>query len=156
MNTDLIDQIRTLVAPSLRQCGVELVGAQWSSGKRHGLLRLTIDRPGGVTLDDCERVSTAVSAVLDAYDPIANAYSLEVSSPGAERPISTAEEWQASLGRRVNVHYTQGAGETIVEGRLMAVSPENVELEVRVSRNREAPVTVPLGDVISAKIVVDI
>ncbi len=156
MNTELIDQIRTLIAPSLTQCGVELIEAQWTAGRRHGVLRVVIDRRDGITLDDCERASTAISAVLDAYDPIANAYSLEVSSPGAERPLQTEEEFVGALGRRVNIRYRNGEGETVVEGRLVAAGAETLELEVRVGRNRQTTAFVPVEAILSARIVVDI
>jgi len=81
--------------------GVELVEVQWKGSGPGSVLRLVVDRPGGVGLDDCERASLTASAILDAYDPIETRYSLEVSSPGAERPIRTDEEWRAALGRRV-------------------------------------------------------
>ncbi len=156
MNSELIDQIRILVAPSLSHCGVDLVDLQWSPDKRHGLLRLTIDKSGGVSLDDCERVSSAVGAVLDAFDPIAGGYSLEVSSPGAERPLRNPEEWRAALGRRVNVRRRAGSGETILEGRLVATAGDHVDIEVRVSRNRQALTSIPFEDIVAARIVVDI
>lgn len=153
---ELIDEIRLLIEPTLRGCGVELFDAHFAAGKGRGALRVMIDKPGGVTLEDCEKVSTAVSAVLDAFDPIANAYMLEVSSPGAERPLNNAEDWKKALGHRVNVHFKAGEGETIVEGRLVGISDEHVELEVRVSRNRETLTAIQLADVLAAHIAVDI
>ena len=75
------EELIQLLAPTVRAAECELVGLTYGSG-RGKLLRLYIDKPGGVTLDDCERVSHAVSAVLDAEDPIPGHYTLEVSSPG--------------------------------------------------------------------------
>ena len=149
------DTIRELVAPSLRHAQVELVDLEWKPTKGAGLLRITIDRPGGVTLDDCQRVSTAVGAVLDAYDPIADRYQLEVSSPGEERPLRSLDEWTAAIGMRVNVRYASGDAEVVVEGRLLAVSPEHLEVEVR-QRNRKTPHTLPYDAVIAGRIAVDI
>ena len=154
MNTVTPDDLRELVTPSLRHSGVELVDLQWHRG-RTAILRLVIDRPGGVTLDDCERVSIAVGAVLDAYDPIAGRYSLEVSSPGAERPIRSREEWLGALGKRVNVRYRAGEGEAVVEGRLLATADDSVEIEVR-DRNRTRSAIVPTAEIIAARIAVDI
>ena len=156
MNNESIEKIRELVAPSLQQCGVELVDAHWAPATRSGLLRLTIDKPGGITVADCERVSTAVSVVLDAYDPIANAYMLEVSSPGAERPLRTPEDWLAAVGRRINVRFRSGASEVIVEGKLISAEPELIELEVRAGRNRVVATGVVRADILTARIAVDI
>src|SRR5215470_11697404 len=100
MSDTVLDRITELVEPSLRQLGVELYDAQWDARGRTRVLRLLIDKPAGVDLDDCARVANAVSAVLDAYDPIEDSYELEVSSPGAERPLRSEEDWRRALGRR--------------------------------------------------------
>lgn len=155
MNSPDTAAIGEMLRPALNQCGVELLDVQWKGKGRSSILRLVVDRPGGVDLDDCERASQAASAVLDAYDPIGGTYSLEVSSPGAERPIESAAAWRTAVGRRVNVRYRSGESERIVEGRLLALSEESAEIEARMGK-RTQPVTVPLGDVIAARITVDI
>lgn len=149
--------ITELIQPSLRQCGVELVDAQWGSAGGDGVLRLMIDTEEGVTLSDCERVSHAVGAVLDAFDPIAGNYRLEVSSPGAERPLREPEEWRKAVGRRVNVRFQSGEAEMVIEGRLLAVGDDAVELQTRIGRGpRTRVVTVPVADLLAGRIVVDI
>jgi ribosome maturation factor RimP len=158
MNNDMSQQIAEIVRPSLAHLGVELIDVQWSGRGRGAVLRLVIDREGGASLDDCERVSKAAGAVLDAYDPIDASYRLGVSSPGAERPLRTLDEWRNALGRRVNVRARSGDGERVVEGRLMSVSAggESIaELEVKDKRRTKLE-SVPLNDVIAARIVVDI
>src|SRR5438105_11426758 len=90
--------IGELVRPSLTHLGLDLVDVRWSGPGRGAVLTLVIDRPGGVTLEDCERASSVVGTVLDAYDPIDTSYRLEVTSPGAERPLRGAEDWQRALG----------------------------------------------------------
>lgn len=75
------EELIRLLEPTVVSSGCELVELTYGSG-RGKLLRLYIDKPGGVTIDDCERVSRAVDAVLDAEDPIPGHYTLEVSSPG--------------------------------------------------------------------------
>ncbi len=154
MNTVSSEQLAELVQPSLRHLGLELVDLQWRPG-RTSILRLVIDSAAGITLDDCERVSHAVSAVLDAYDPIAGRYALEVSSPGAERPLTTEAEWRAAVGRRVNVRLRSGAGELVVEGRLLSLEDTTVDVEAR-DRHRRRLTTLERADVIAARIVVDI
>ncbi|HEY8755896.1 MAG TPA: ribosome maturation factor RimP [Candidatus Dormibacteraeota bacterium] len=154
MNTISTEVLTELVQPSLRHLGVDLVDLQWRPG-RSSVLRLVIDTPAGIGIDDCERVSHAVGAVLDAYDPIAGRYSLEVSSPGAERPLRTETEWQGAVGRRVNVRVRSGDAEMIVEGRLLHLDDASVEIEAR-DRNRRRLTAVARADVVAARIVVDI
>lgn len=154
MNTISPEELTELVLPSLRHLGVDLVDLQWKAG-RSSVLRLVIDSAAGVGVDDCERVSHAVGAVLDAYDPIGGRYSLEVSSPGAERPLRTETEWQGAVGRRVNVRVRSGDAELIVEGRLLHLDDSSVEIEAR-DRNRRRLTAVPRADVLAARIVVDI
>src|ERR1039457_7551137 len=99
MNTDDVTGIASLLRPSFAHLGIELVDVQWSGHGRGAVLRLVIDRAdGGVTLDDCERASNSASAVLDVNDPIDHPYRLEVSSPGAERPLRRPEEWLPAGG----------------------------------------------------------
>jgi len=154
MNTISTEELTELVQPSLRHLGLDLVELQWRPG-RSSVLRLVIDSGAGVTLDDCERVSNAVGAVLDAYDPIAGRYSLEVSSPGAERPLRTETEWRGAVGRRVNVRVRAGDAEMIVEGRLLHLDDSSVEIEAR-DRHRRRLTAVARADVVAARIVVDI
>jgi ribosome maturation factor RimP len=143
-------RITELVEPSLRQLGVALYDAQWDARGRTPVLRLLIDKPEGVDLDDCARVSNAVSAVLDAYDPIEQAYELEVSSPGAERPLRSEEELRRALGRRVNVRLRHGEDEAILEGRLLEIAADDIVVEAREGR-RLVPVRIARDDVIAAR-----
>ena len=147
-----LDRITELVEPSLRQLGVELYDTEWTARGRTPILRLIIDKPEGVDLDDCARVSNAVSAVLDAYDPIEDRYELEVSSPGAERPLRNRQDWERALGRRVNVRFRHGDDEMVLEGRLLelGLSEETVTIEAREGRT-PVPVSIPLRDLIAAR-----
>jgi ribosome maturation factor RimP len=156
MNNDNVSGIADALRPSLDHLGLELVDVHWSGHGRGAVLRLTIDRPGGgVTLDDCERASNAASAVLDVYDPIDHSYRLEVSSPGAERPIRSREEWTAALGRRVNVRLRDGDAELVLEGRLTSIAGTQAEIEVR-DRRASRTVGFDLDAVLAARIAVDI
>lgn len=95
--------LEEMLAPVVQAQGCELWGLEFSVQGRRGLLRLYIDSPVGVTLEDCERVSRQVSAVMDVEDPIASAYTLEVSSPGMDRPLYTREQFLRYVGQRVAV-----------------------------------------------------
>lgn len=155
MNSD-VSSIASLLRPSFGHLGIELVDVHWSGHGRGAVLRLVIDRPGGgVTLDDCERASNTASAVLDVNDPIEHSYRLEVSSPGAERPIRRPEEWTAAVGRRINVRLREGDSELVLEGRLISMAGNRAEIEVR-DRRTTRPVAFELDAVQAARIVVDI
>jgi ribosome maturation factor RimP len=155
MNTDDVSGIASLLRPSFAHLGIDLVDVQWSGHGRGAVLRLVIDRAGGVTLDDCERASNTASAVLDMNDPIDHPYRLEVSSPGAERPIRRADEWSAAVGRRVNVRLREGDSELVLEGRLASIAGGEAEIEVRDRRTTRA-VAFSIEAVVAARIVVDI
>ncbi len=99
---DIKAQVLDLVEPYLEQQGVELVHLEYRSGRRAHLC-FYIDKPGGVTLDDCEAVSRAISDLLDAYDPIPQSYILEVSSPGVERPLTRKKDFERFRGEPVKV-----------------------------------------------------
>jgi ribosome maturation factor RimP len=105
------DQIISLVEPFLEEQGLELVHLDYRPGRK-GHLCLYIDKPGGVTLDDCERASRGVSDLLDAYDPLVNSYVLEVSSPGVERPLSKEKDFERFKGQKAKINT-----EEPIEGR---------------------------------------
>lgn len=156
MNNEDVSGIASLLRPSFDHLGIELVDVQWSGRGRGAVLRLVIDRPdGGVTLDDCERASNTASAVLDVNDPIDHPYRLEVSSPGAERPIRRPEEWTAAIGRRINVRLHEGDLELVLEGKLVSIAGNQAEIEVR-DRRTTRPAAFSLDAVVAARIVVDI
>jgi ribosome maturation factor RimP len=155
LSNDALARITELVLPSLTQCGVELYGAEWVGQSTPPTLRLLIEKPGGVNLDDCEQVSHAVAAVLDAHDPINSAYTLEVSSPGAERPLFEREQWVRALGFRVNVRFRNGEADTVVEGRLLAVGEDALEVEIR-ERRSTGSLRVAFSDVVEGRLAVEI
>jgi ribosome maturation factor RimP len=100
---EILEKVRSIAAPLTAQEGMELVDVEIGGAGGRQALRLFIDRPGGVSLDDCTAVSRAVSAALDVEDPIQGAYDLEVSSPGLDRPLRTPEHFQKFAGEKVRV-----------------------------------------------------
>ncbi len=106
------ERLRRLLEPSVAGLGYELLGVELQGQGTRSLLRLYVDRAEGITLDDCERVSRQVGAVLDVEDPIRGAYTLEVSSPGIDRPLFTPAHFERFAGERVKVKL-----EVPVEGR---------------------------------------
>ena len=150
-----ISRIRDLFQPTLNFLGYELYDLALTGTAGHTTLRVRIDRAEGVTLDDCERVSKSLSALLDQADPLPTRYDLEVSSPGAERPLRSLDEYRRFIGKRSNVRYRMGESEQVAEGRLMAVSDEAIELQLGEGRHLRTAV-IPLTDILAARLAVDL
>jgi len=120
-----------LLEPLVVQLGFELVDVEVNAGRSSGLLRLYLDSPGGVGVDDCERVSREVSALLDVHDPMPGRFTLEVSSPGVDRLLRTAAHFARFRGERVKVELLAARdGRRRYTGRLVAVTDRGIELEV--------------------------
>jgi len=100
---EILEKVRQIAAPLAAHEGLELVDVELGGGGGRQTLRLLIDKPSGVSLDDCTAVSRAVSVALDVEDPIAGAYDLEVSSPGLDRPLRTAEHFEKYAGQKVRL-----------------------------------------------------
>jgi ribosome maturation factor RimP len=92
-----------MLTPSVEDLGYELVGIEYVRAGKHSVLRVYIDHEDGILVDDCATVSRQISAIMDVEDPISNEYTLEVSSPGLERPLFTAAHYQAFIGEEVRV-----------------------------------------------------
>ena len=101
-----------IIEPVVTAMGYELVGIEFTGAGRRQTLRIYIDSPVGITLDDCSRVSYQVSGALDVEDPIPTAYTLEISSPGLDRPLFNPQDYERFVGKRVQVRLAD-----LVEGR---------------------------------------
>ncbi len=99
----VVERARRTLEPVLVRDGYELVEVEWVRGGGRFTLRVFIDRPGGVNVDDCQLVSRTIEPILDVEDFIEPAYDLEVSSPGLDRPLRTAEHFGRYAGQRVHV-----------------------------------------------------
>jgi ribosome maturation factor RimP len=127
----LRERLSALIEPVLGRLGYELVELEYAAGGGHGVVRVFIDAPTGVGLDDCARVSREVSAVLDLEDPIPSAYTLEVSSPGFDRVLRTQAHFGRCVGSRVFVELKEPrAGRRRYTGTLLAVDQAGIALEV--------------------------
>ena len=140
-----------LLEPAVALAGYELVEIEFSPASQRALLRVYIDRTDGehVTLDDCERASAAISAVLDAADPIERAYQLEVSSPGFDRPLRTQAHFERFVGSEAKVELdTPVEGRKRFRGRLVAAEGDQLVMEVDGREWR-----LPLGRIHKARLV---
>jgi ribosome maturation factor RimP len=137
----LAKKVAELLEPHIERLGFELVTVEFRRGTRHhSLLRLLIDKPGGgITLSDLEGLSPTLGDLLDVYDPVDGRYTLEVSSPGINRPLAKLKDFEAYQGQRIRIrtHRPRG-GRKNFEGVLVEVRPDGVALEDALSRQRHA------------------
>ena len=129
-----IKEIRELLEPTLAHMGYEVYSIE-QTGQGGRTLRISIDKPLGVSLDDCERVSQVSGPILDQAELLDCNYVLEVSSPGAERPLRERWEYDRFAGRRVNVRYRYGdTSEGVLEGVLARVDDDGIAVEAKGGR----------------------
>lgn len=126
---DIVRSVWELAEPLVVAEGLELVDVEYLREGGRWLLRLTIDKEGGVTLDDCQAISRQVEKVLDVEDPIATAYSLEVSSPGIERPLKKPGDFARFAGNKAEVRTGEPIGDPPrrnFKGRLLGIDEAGV------------------------------
>lgn len=156
----LRDELGALLGPVVAGLGCELWEVEYAPRAGGGLLRLYIDTigdsPEGITLDDCERVSRAVSATLDAADPIAGHYTLEVSSPGLDRVLRTRAHFERFAGERVRLEMMQPIdGRKKFSGRLAEVGSSEITLELESGKAGLSTIRLPIDDIHRARLVPD-
>ncbi len=138
----LEERVRSLAEPVLARHGAELVELLVGRGRTQ-LVRLVADREGGIDLETCARVSEEVSRLLDAEDPIQGRYTLEVTSPGLNRPLRTATDFRKNVGRKVRIVLARSQ----VEGDVKEVGEDSVTVATK-----SGEVDVRLEDIANAKI----
>jgi ribosome maturation factor RimP len=145
-----------LLEPTVNHMGYELYSLD-QSGHAGRTLRISIDHAEPITIEDCERVSRVAGPLIDHSNLIDGPYDLEVSSPGAERPLRNHGEYGRFNGKRVNVRYRTGESETVVEGQLVAVDEAGIAVQALGARGR-APVIVHIAwdDVVAGRLAVAI
>ena len=127
----VVDRISEAVSPILWTLGLELADVVCVGQGPRSVVRVFIDKPEGVTLDDCERAHKALGPALDVADPFPHTYTLEVSSPGLDRPFKRIQDYRRAIGKRVTVKLRQPlAGQWRLVGTLADVSDHAVTLEV--------------------------
>lgn len=134
----LRERIRALLETSIERLGFELVAVEWIAERGAAVLRLSVDGPGGVTADDCGRVSSHVSPILDADDPITHAYRLEVSSPGIDRPVQRRADFARFAGYRAKLKLVPGHPRRRYTGTLGAVDGDELTIHVDGAEHRLA------------------
>jgi len=150
LNETIISTVRALAEPFMRENGFELVDVEYVKEGGNRYLRIIADKPGGIDIEDCSRISEYMSARLDEADPIPDSYFLEVMSPGAERPLRKPADFERAVGRHVYVTTREAVdGRTAFEGLLAAYDGES--LTVRVGRKTHS---IPMEKVSFARLAV--
>ncbi len=140
--------VEGLVTPILESEGLELVDIEFQRETRGWVLRIYIDKEGGVTLNDCTVVSQQLSAVLDVEDPIDTPYTLEVSSPGLTRPLKKMKDYERYKGRLVRIKtYQKIEGQKEFKGKLLGLEEDIVSLEIE-----GKIMSIPLKDIAKANL----
>jgi ribosome maturation factor RimP len=144
-----LEEIQMLLEPTLAHMGYSIYSLE-RSGSGGRTLRIAIDKAVGfISIDDCERVSRVAGPLLDQANLIRDPYTLEVSSPGAERRLRDRAEYERFVGRKVNVRYRSGEAEVALEGVLAGVGETGITIRGR--RDEETALT--WNDIIAGRLV---
>lgn len=144
-------RLTQLLQPLVEDLGYEFVGLEYSSNPKNPSLVIYIDRPGGIAVEDCERVSREVAAVLDVEDPIPGHYDLEVSSPGLDRPLFTLEQFERFSGEVAQVSlFAPLDGRRKFKGEILGIQDGKVRLD-----QDGTEVELDMGNIAKARLVPD-
>lgn len=149
--TEIVEE---LAAPITSELGLELVEVEYVKEGKNWFLRIYIDKDMGVDIEECGLVSEKLSEKLDEMDPIPHNYFLEVSSPGAERPLKKEKDFEKAIGKNVFVKtYEPIDGEKTFEGILTRFDGNMVSIEAKI-KTRKKMVEIPYEKVASARLAV--
>ncbi len=149
--SNIAAQVEEFTKPIVEMLNLELVDVEFVKEGGQWYLRIYIDKPGGVDLDDCQAVSEQLDKILDEKDPIPQSYILEVSSPGIERPLNKPEDYKRFAGNLVTVKtYIPVNGKKTITGMLIGLQDDGVRLEVD-----NEQVTIPMDKISLTRLAVD-
>ena len=155
MDSPVADRVYALLSPVVATVGVELLDVEWTGST----LRVVLDHEDGVTTDSLSKVNRLISPILDQHDPVPGRYTLEVSSPGVERPLRRQEHYRRAVGEKIVVKSIPGIDPRRVKGLLMAVDVTALTIEVveidGVDLAGSETMRIELADVASARTVFD-
>jgi len=150
---EIVERVRALAEPILADRDMELVEVEFRREARGWILRLYVDRPGGVTLDDCQRVSEELGDHLDVEDAIDHPYNLEVSSPGLDRPLTRDADFVNFAGRAARLTTHEAIqGQRNFRGRLAGLVNGAVLLNLADGRQ----VRIPRGIIAKARLEIEL
>jgi len=150
LSTGIQTIIDEMLADFLTENGYELVDVEYVKEGSNWFLRIYVDKDGGIDIEDCSRISEYASAKLDEKDPIPTAYFLEVSSPGAERPLKKPEDVHKAVGKHVFMTtYENIDGSKEFEGKLLSFDGEQLVIQTGNAKS-----TIPYAKVASARLAI--
>jgi ribosome maturation factor RimP len=129
--SSISDIVRSIALPIVEEAGCELVDVEFVKEGGNWFLRVYIDKPGGVSLEDCERVSQPLNQKIDETDPIPHAYYMEVSSPGLERTLKTPRDFEKAMGQLVEIKLFKAVdGTKRYEGQLDSYDGKQISVKL--------------------------
>ena len=150
---DIKGKIAALAESVAGEYGVLVVDIEIAGSLRRPTLRLFIEKSGGVTLEDCERVSRAMSAVLDVEDPIKSPYVLEVSSPGLDRPLKRLKDFESSVGKLARIITRESIDkQNFFVGRITEVRDTTIILTMK----NDSKMTIPFEQIAKARLEIEL
>lgn len=154
MSSKVVQTTEELVLPILKQKNLELVNVEYVKEGKNWFLRVYIDKEGGVDITECGEVSEELSEQLDQTDPIAEAYFLEVSSPGAERPLKKKKDFEENMNKQIYVKlYEPINGEKEYEGKLVDFANDVITISYKL-KTRNQTVEIPFEKIAKARLAV--
>jgi ribosome maturation factor RimP len=152
MVMEIVDRVRAIAKPILSDEGMELVDVEYRREPKGWVLRLYLDKAGGVTLDDCTRISQEVGRSLDVEDFISTPYALEVSSPGLTRSLKKVEDFMKYRDHTIKVKtFDPIENRRHFKGKLLNISENRIEIEME-----EGIFQIPLSNVSKANLEMDL
>ncbi len=148
-----MQDLTALFEPVIQSMGYELVGVEFQGSTHHGTLRVYIDHENGIGVDDCAAISHQISGILDVEEPIQQAYDLEVSSPGIDRPLFKARDYKQFAGHSAKIKMSVAQdGRKNFKGLLQGVTDSGT---VQITVDNEA-YDLPISDIANANLVDEI
>lgn len=147
----LVGTVKSIAEPLAEELKFELVDVEFKKEGPNYFLRVFLDKPGGIGLDDCQKMSEILSEALDHKDPITVPYYLEVSSPGLDRPLKTDKDLKRNLGKDLDIKlYEAIDGKKIIQGTLIEFNEE----EIKIQTLNENFIKIPRKIIVVAKLAV--
>ncbi|HOJ92638.1 MAG TPA: ribosome maturation factor RimP [Dictyoglomaceae bacterium] len=151
IHMEIIRKLREIIEPICENNSFEFVDLEYQRETHGWVLRVYIDKPGGITVEDCAHISERISKELDIADPIPHSYILEVSSPGLDKPLKKKRDFERHIGEKVNVYFLEPfEGKKNIEGVIYGTDEEDVLLQVG-----ENIKTIPLSKIQKALLIVE-
>ena len=145
---ETLELVRVLLVPILQDTGAQLIGMELISVGNRSILRICLDKEGGIKLDECAYISRTLGDILDVEDPIEGRYTLEVSSPGLDRPLECRSDFVRTVGKKIDV--STGSGK--LSGTLIGYNEDSITLK---ERSDGGEVKIMFEDVVKAKLSLD-